>query len=129
MVIMLLTISFILLIPSIVYSETVCFNEQDSKKLVIELEKGKLIEKNLELTEKQNLELTKQTEILKEQLKLTKEQLQASQEIIVKNEELNKVKEESLQNEIKEAKKPRWGSLFGSFGLGALTVGLLILML
>ena len=110
-----------ILIPLMSYSQDICFTQDDSKRLVVELERGRLLEKNIVLLEQQNQELLKQTEILKEQNKLLQEQFVACNDILKKNDELYKLKIKSLENDLSEAKKPRWGSLFSTFGLGAAT--------
>lgn len=118
-----------LFLPIISHSQDICFSQDDGKKLVMELERGRLIEQNLILIEEQNKELMKQTEILKEQNKIYQEQFQAAYELIKKNEELYKLKTDALENDLKEAQKPRWGSLFGTYGLGAASAFLLLLLL
>ena len=117
------------MIPLMSYSQDVCFSQDDSKKLVVELERGRLLEKNITLLEQQNEELIKQTNILKEQNKLYQEQFQMANDLMKKKDELYKLKTDTLENDLKEAKKPRWGSLFGTFGLGAASAFALLLLL
>lgn len=116
------------LIPVISNAQNICFTQEDSKRLVVELERGRLLEKNLLLLEDQNKELIKQTEILKEQNKLLQEQFITCNDLLKKNEDLYKLKIKSLENDLDEAKKPRWGSMFSTFGLGAAT-GIITLLL
>jgi len=111
------------------YSQDICFSQDDSKRLVVELERGRLLEKNVTLLEQQTEELTKQTEILRKQNDLLKEQFQIANDLMKKKDELYKLKTDVLENELKESKKPRWGSLFGTFGLGAATAFALMLLL
>lgn len=127
--ILILSIGLMLsIIPLISNAQNICFNQDDSKRLVVELERGRLLEKNIVLLEQQNQELLKQTEILKEQNKLLQEQFVACNDILKKNDELYKLKIKSLENDLSEAKKPRWGSMFSTFGLGAAT-GIITLLL
>ena len=123
-------LSLIFLIPFTinVNAQNVCFTQEVSKKLVMELERGKLLEKNIILLEEQNQELLKQIDIIKQQNQLLQEQFQAANELLKKNEELNKLRIDGLENDLKEAKKPRWGSLFSSFSLGALSAFAVILL-
>lgn len=118
-----------IMIPLMSYSQDVCFSQEDSKRLVVELERGRLLEKNVILLEQQTEELNKQTEILKKQNDLLREQFQIANDLIKKKDELYNVKIEALQNDLNEAKKPRWGSLFGTFGLGAASAFMLLLLL
>ncbi len=118
-----------ILIPLMSYSQDICFTQDDSKRLVVELERGRLLEKNVSLLEQQNEELVKQTEILKKQNELLREQFQIANDLMKKKDELYKLKTDVLENELKESKKPRWGSLFGTFGLGAATAFALMLLL
>lgn len=118
-----------ILIPLMSYSQDICFTQDDSKRLVVELERGRLLEKNVTLLEQQTEELTKQTEILRKQNDLLKEQFQIANDLMKKKDELYKLKTDVLENELKESKKPRWGSLFGTFGLGAATAFALMLLL
>jgi len=114
----------------------ICFEVEDAKRLVVELEKGKILEKNLDLLEKSNDELTKQTQLLKEQIELMNAKIIASQQLITETEkvyvEKEKVFEEKeviLNDELKEAKKPRWKSIFSAGGIGAAIAAVLISVL
>lgn len=107
----------------------VCFSIEDSKRLVVELEKGRLLEQNIILLEKVNSELMKQTELLKEQVILVDEKFKSAEALVTKNEELYNQKIKVLDDELIEAKKPRWKSLFISGGVGALLTLLLIVVL
>jgi len=98
----------------------VCFSVEDSKRLVVELEKGKIIEKNLGLLEKSNIELSKQIDLLKLEVSLVNDKFLTSEKLLKTNEDLYKKKEKVLNDELNEAKKTRWGSLFASGGLGVI---------
>lgn len=121
---------FSLLYVTPIYSQQdICFSSDDSKRLVVELEKGRLLEQNIILLEKANLELMKQTELLKEQVKLTDEKFKSAEALVIKNEELYNQKIKVLDDELTEAKKPRWKSLFISGGVGACIALLLVVLL
>jgi len=126
-----LIISFLLLfIVEFSYSQDrVCFSVEDSKRLVVEIEKGRLLEKNIVLIEKSNEELIKQTELLKEQVNLLNDKFEAAEKLKDKNEEIYKQKEKVLNDELTEAKKPRWGSLFAAGGIGSIATLVLLLVL
>ena len=119
----------LLYVTPIYAQQDICFSSDDSKRLVVELEKGRLLEQNIILLEKANSELMKQTELLKEQVKLTDEKFKSAEALVIKNEELYNQKIKVLDDELTEAKKPRWKSLFISGGVGAILTLLLIVVL
>lgn len=126
--ILLLSIGMMLiLIPVISYSQDICFSQDDSKKIVVELERGRLLEKNIQLLEQENNELIKQTNLLKEQNKLILEQYQACNDLLKKNEDIYKLKIQALENDLTDMKKDKRKSMLGSFGVGALT-GILLML-
>ena len=110
-------------------NDKICFSIEDSKRLVVELEKSKLLEQNIILLEKSNEELIKQTELLKEQVKLMDDKFKSAEALVIKNEELYNQKLKVLNDELNEAKKPRWKSLFVSGGVGAVLAVLLVILL
>jgi len=120
---------FFVLNINVLYAQNVCFSPDDSKRLVVELEKGRLIEQNIILLEKVNSELIKQTELLKEQVLLVDEKFKSAEALVTKNEELYNQKIKVLDDELNEAKKPRWKSMFISSGVGALLALLLVVVL
>ena len=122
-------ILFFVLNVNVSFAQNICFSSDDSKRLVVELEKGRLLEQNIILLEKVNSELMKQTELLKEQVKLTDEKFKSAEALVIKNEELYNQKIKVLDDELTEAKKPRWKSLFISGGVGAILTLLLIVVL
>ena len=120
---------FLLYVTPIYAQQDICFSSDDSKRLVVELEKGRLLEQNIILLEKVNLELMKQNELLKDQVKLTDEKFKSAEALVIKNEELYNQKIKVLDDELTEAKKPRWKSLFVSGGVGAVLAVLLVILL
>lgn len=87
----------------------------------------------------QNNELKEQTKIYREQLSLFAQKIQKLQEYSVEQEKmyqahiaeiekLHQLKEEALEKDLKEASKPRWGAMISSYGLGAITVALLLVL-
>lgn len=122
-------ILFFVLNVNVSNAQNICFSSDDSKRLVVELEKGRLLEQNIILLEKVNSELMKQTELLKEQVILVDEKFKSAEALVNKNEELYNQKIKVLDDELTEAKKPRWKSLFISGGVGALLTLLLIVVL
>jgi len=121
--------SFASIEPSKQQASGITFKSDDAARLVIELEKGRIYQRNVKTLEKENAELYKQNALLKEQLKLTNDKLDAANELLKKSEDLNKIKTDNLEAQLKEASKPRWGAMGVSFGLGAAVMGVLILLL
>ena len=119
----------LLYVTPIYAQQDICFSSDDSKRLVVELEKGRLLEQNIILLEKANSELMKQTELLKEQVILVDEKFKSAEALVIKNEELYNQKIKVLDDELNEAKKPRWKSLFISGGVGACIALLLVVLL
>ena len=122
-------ILFFVLNVNVLHAQNICFSSDDSKRLVVELEKGRLLEQNIILLEKVNLELMKQNELLKDQVKLTDEKFKSAEALVIKNEELYNQKLKVLDDELTEAKKPRWKTLFISGGVGACIALLLVVLL
>jgi len=122
-------ILFFVLNVNVSNAQNICFSSDDSKRLVVELEKGRLLEQNIILLEKVNLELMKQNELLKDQVKLTDEKFKSAEALVIKNEELYNQKIKVLDDELTEAKKPRWKSMFISGGVGACIALLLVVLL
>lgn len=118
----------ILLIPTLSFgaNDDLVIPISDAKKMVVNLEKSNIYEKQVILLEKANVQLTEQNVILLEQNKLLKEQLQLKQEQIdLTVKELDKQKQ-IYEDKIKvyEKEKP---SIFdkalligGGIGLGIL---------
>jgi len=98
----------------------ICFSDETGRKLVVELEQCRIVNKNIGNYYKSNVELTKQIELLKLETSLLREKFEVADKLLKTNEELYKQKEEAINNELEEAKKPRWTSMFLSGGVGAL---------
>jgi len=109
-------------------TDNVCFTEADASRLVVELEKGRIIQQNLDLLEKSNVELAKQNQLLSDQIKLTNEELASANNLLKTNEDLNNQKVKNLNDQLKQAEKTRWASLFESGGVGVL-VGVIVTLL
>lgn len=105
----------------------ICFSDETAKKLVIEIEQCRIVNKNIVNYYKSNVELTKQIELLKLETSLLREKFEVADKLLKTNEELYKQKEEVLNNELDEAKKPRWNSMFISGGIGAALALILVI--
>ena len=107
----------------------VCFSSEDAKRLTVELEKCKIVEKNIVMYYNSNVELSKQIELLKEEIELLNQKYQVAEDLEKKNEEIYAQKIKVYETELADAKKPKWGAMFGSFGLGALVAAVLCIAL
>ena len=114
-VISLLISIFILLLPSLAFSQKqdepiICFSEETAKRMVVEIEQCRITDKQVEVLIKENQELKKQIEYLKAIIELQKKQLQISKETIenlqeiinYQNEAYKKLYKKSFYDKIKE---------------------------
>ena len=114
-VINLLISIFILLLPSLAFSQKqnepiICFSEETAKKMVVEIEQCRITNKQIEVLIKENQELKKQIEYLKTIVELQKKQLQISKETIenlqeiinYQNEAYKRLYKKSFYDKIKE---------------------------
>ena len=115
-------------IPSIDNSN-VCMSNEEAKKLVVDLKKSKLQQKALISCTNSNYELSQQVSLLREEVDLLKQKSDIINNLLLKNEEIYKQKYEALNDELTEAKKPRWGSLFSAGAIGAILMGLAVIAL
>jgi uncharacterized membrane protein (DUF106 family) len=105
-------------------SSVVCFTEDDTKKIVVDLENVNDYKEQVEILKEANAELEKQIISLKEINKLQQEQLDISKQTIISYQNLLKVQKEAYEKEIKNNKPSIWGKIFAS--IGGLGVGVLI---
>lgn len=93
------------------------------------MDKEKTLDQINKKLEEQNSQLLNQTKIYENQVKLLNEKYAIAESLVVKNEELYKTKESALQKDLDEARKPRWGAMGGSLGLGAILTLIAVLLL
>jgi hypothetical protein len=110
-------------------NSNVCLSTEYAKKLVVDLKKYKLQEKALISCTSSNIELSQQVSLLREEVELLQQKYEITNNLLLKNEEIYKQKYDVLNDELTEAKKPRWGSLITSGALGAVLMGLAIIIL
>ena len=123
-----------------VIANSACFSQAETYRLTGELYKyNELVKINQQL-EIQTAELSKQVDLYKQEVNAMQEKVKITekntedQTIMYKDqidsiEKLHKMKEDALQEDLKQASKPRWMAMFGSFGLGAAVTAILILVL
>ena len=91
-------------------SPVVCFTEDDTKKIVVDLENSN--------------DYREQVEILKEINKLQQEQLEISKQTIESYKNLLNAQKEAYEKEIENSKPSIWGKIFA--GVGGLGIGILV---
>jgi len=120
----------LVILPSNSYAQTsdvntvtICFSEEQVKKMVVELENVEDYKEQIELLKQANDELTKQILALKEINKLQQEQLKISEQTIESYKKLLDTQKEAFEKELKN-KSGIWDKIL--VGLGSLGVGLLV---
>ncbi|MHA1873144.1 MAG: hypothetical protein ACTSVB_03425 [Candidatus Heimdallarchaeaceae archaeon] len=123
-VISLLISIFILLLPSLVFSQKqnksiICFSEETAKRMVVEIEQYRITNKQVEVLIKENQELKKQIEYLKAIVELQKKQLQISKETIENLQEIINYQNEAYKHLYKKSfyDKIKEDSLFLTLGI------------
>ena len=97
--------------------------------MVVELEKGRLCEKQIVHYEGAMKELTDQIGQLRIQVDAMNVKFDETVKQLEAERKIAEEKDKARIEEIKQAGKPQWTMLFGGFGAGALLVGALILLL
>lgn len=105
-------------------SPVVCFTEDDTKKMVVDLENSNDYREQVEILKEANAELEKQIISLKEINKLQQEQLEISKQTIESYQKLLKTQKEAYEKEIENNKPNIWEKIF--VGVGAAGIGVLI---
>ncbi len=95
---------------------------EDAQRMVTTLEKSSLYVKQIELLEISNMELLKQTELLKEQVKLLQETLVIKQKELEQSTALLEKQKELYDMKIKDMEKSEFG-FFDKLILGTVTAG------
>jgi len=118
-----------LLASSQSFAKEYCFSEEETGQIVVGLEKGQYCEKQVEIYIKLNNEKDKQINLLDEQVKSTEEKFVESERKNSTDKKIADERDSARIKELEEANKPRWNSIFGSFGIGVVSGLLLILLL
>lgn len=114
--------------PSIGRAGEVCFSGEDAQRMVVDLEKGRNLQEQVELYRKATAELEQQIALLKEIDSLRKQQIEAGQTAIRQMQEIvslqGKAYEEALQASRPSFLKKAIDAL-GLIGIGILAGALL----
>ena len=119
----------LLVLATPLWAGEVCFTEADASKIVVELERGRICEKQVENYEKATQELAEQVGLLQEQVKTMNTKFDEALKQLEVERKIADEKDKVRVEEIKKAGKPQWTMLFGGFGAGALLIGALVLLL
>lgn len=114
---------------SIPESETLTMDFPNTSKLVVKLESCEVLREKLKIYKQTTEELSKQVNLAREEAALEKQKYEEAKAQLESNKELYNQKIDILQKDLDEASKPRWKAMFESFGLGALSATLLIVVL
>jgi hypothetical protein len=101
-----------------------CFSPEQVKPLIVELEKGRICENQFDFCVKASLEAENQISILNSKITLSEEKFTACTDQL----DIAKTIIQQREKEVKQASKPKWSLLFGSYGAGVVS-GLLLLLL
>ncbi len=124
---------WVILLASPVYAQTkqpdVCFAPEVAAQIVVDLERAKILQQQVESLEKQNAELEKQIGLLKQITVLQKEQVDISRQTIEDYKKLMKDKDELCEQKIKDAKPSLWGTVVqnGIFTAIGVVIGVLLM--
>jgi len=97
--------------------------------MVVELEKGRLCDKQVVHYEGAMKELSDQIGQLKVQVETMSVKFDETVKQLEAERKIADEKDKARIEEIKKAGSPQWTMLFGGFGAGAILVGVLILLL
>ena len=119
----------LLLLATPLWANDICFSESDASTMVVELEKGRLCEKQIIQYEDATRELTEQIGQLRIQVDAMNVKFDETVKQLEAERKIAEEKDKARIEEIKQAGKPQWTMLFGGFGAGVVlvVVGALIL--
>ena len=126
---LLLVLSFLVLLPSNVYSSDICLPEEQMEEIVQRLESLELIKQELAVQQQITEEMEKQVQLLKETNQLQKDQINISKETIKSMEDISKQKDLACDQKVKDAKPSFWSTVtqYGIFTAIGVVIGALLL--
>lgn len=116
-IILSLLLCFSFLIPSLVKAEDICFSEDTTKDMVVELERGRILEKQIGLYQEANAELEKQITLLNKVIELKDQQLDVAQETNEQYKDLLTTQQEVYNDMMKDVKSNNLKNLITQYGL------------
>jgi pyruvate-formate lyase-activating enzyme len=118
-----------ILIPSLLRAEDVCVSEESAKRVVVDIEKGKVNEEQIVTLKAYNLELEKQVSLMKEVVKLKDDQIKKNEEMIEQQKKLMEYQAQACEERVKNAKPGIFDGLIkiiGGVGIGVIVAVLLL---
>jgi len=112
-----LLICFLLLIPALVKAEDICFSEETANNMVVELEQGRILEKQIELYKEANAELEKQVALLNKVIELKDRQLEVAQATNEQYKALLDTQQKVYGDMIKSVKSNNLKTMITQYGL------------
>lgn len=114
-----------ILAPSLLQAaEDVCVSEESAKRMVVELEKGRVNEEQLIVLKAYNSELEKQISLMKDVVKLKDDQIKKNEEMIKQQKQLMEYQEQACEEKVKNAKPSFFDGLIKV--LGGVAIGIII---
>jgi len=116
-----------ILAPTILRAEDVCVSEESAKRIVVELENGKINEEQVITLKAYNQEMEKQISLSMGVVKLKDEQIAKNEELIRQQRQLMEYQEQACDERVKNAKPSFFDGLMKV--IGGAGVGILICVL
>jgi len=116
-------------VPSLLRAEDVCVSEESAKRIVVDLEKGKVNEEQVITLKTYNQEMEKQISLMKEVVKLKDEQIKKNEEMIEQQKKLMEYQVQACEEKVKNARPSFFDGLLkaiGGVGIGVI-IGVLLL--
>lgn len=127
-----LLLSAFLLCPASSAAQETCFADDVAGRMVVALERAKILEQQVAVSQGGNAELQQQIDILKGTVQLLEDQVRIYRNMAAMQEQMATVKERLCDEEIKAARPTlmhQVGTHGVAFGLGAILAGLFVLLL
>lgn len=115
--------------PANLHAEDVCVSEDSAKRIVVDLEKGKINEEQVITLRANNQEMEKQISLLREVVQLKDDQIAKNEELIGQQKQLMEYQVQACEEKVKNAKPDLLDGLIkiiGGVGIGVLIVVLLL---
>ncbi len=117
-----------IVVPSLLYAEDVCVSEESAKRIVVDLEKGKVNEEQVITLKAYNQEMEKQILLIKEVAKLKDEQIKKNEEMIEQQKKLMEYQAQACEEKVKNGSPSFFDGLIkiiGGAGIGII-IGVLL---
>lgn len=119
------------LFPSSSFAQ-ICFDDATASRMVVELERAKIMEQQLSTQSSGNLELQNQIDILKTTINLYQEQITVYKNMQEMNQKMSEMKDKACTEQIKAATPTFFDNMqkyLTGVGVGGILAGIAILLL